>query len=428
MRHTLLLRRPDHVVQALVLLLTGLLFLTAGCTAAPTVSKTAADAVWPLSFDQVVPLSTPAWQLVGSRLQSIMSTVGTRFPHITENHIWQTSGTGDWTGGFFVGELWLMAAEAEKRNDPLAAVWRSQALTWTRRLEQRITDTGTHDLGFLFMPSWVEAYRQTGDERWRIGALQAAESLSKRYTPGGFIQSWGKIGEPPYAGTVIIDNMMNLALLYWAAEEGNRPEYAQMATSHALLTQQSHIRADYGTFHLVDFDRDTGVMLRGRTSQGLHDNSTWARGQAWGIAGFALVYRYTHNPEFLAVAERLADYFLAHLPPDHVAPWDLHAGAGAKKDTSANAITAFGLLAIANSLRQLGETTRADVRAAQARRLLEALHPYSIFANETLRTKGGLLTGGTYNYNADRAVEQSVVWGDYYYLKALLDLAAYEAK
>lgn len=381
---------------------------------------------FPVPFEEVVPLSDRAWELVCARLRQIEAEVGERFPHVTEELMWQTSRSGDWTGGFFPGLLWLAQEEASRRGDVSNAdVFRTEAIRWIERLAPRQSDTGTHDLGFLFVPTWVEAYRRTGEDRWRVGALQAARSLSQRFAPGGFIQSWGAIGQGPYAGTVIIDNMMNLELLYWAAVEDDNPRLAQMATSHAMLTQRHHVRADGGSFHLVDFECNTGVMLRGRTHQGFLGHSTWSRGQAWGIAGFALAYQYTGELSFLDTAQKMADFFMRRLPKDLVAPWDFDAPAPAAKDTSANAIAAYGLLCIAQSLRD-DEPLAATNRVDEARQLLQALHPYSLFAHPEVRYKGGLLTGGTYNFKQGLAVEQSVAWGDYYYLRALLSLAEWE--
>jgi unsaturated chondroitin disaccharide hydrolase len=381
---------------------------------------------FPLTFDEVVPLSDEAWELLCSRLRQIDAEAGEHFPHVTEKLVWQTSKSGDWTGGFFPGMLWLAEEEARRRGDVQnAGALRAMAIRWTERLAPRQFDTGTHDLGFLFVPTWVEAYRRTGEGKWRTGALNAARSLSQRFAPGGFIQSWGAIGQGPYAGTVIIDNMMNLELLYWAAVEGEDPRLAEVATSHAMVTQHHHVRADGGSFHLVDFNRSTGVMLRGRTHQGFLGHSTWSRGQAWGIAGFALAYCHTREPSFLETAQKMADFFVRRLPEDRVAPWDFDAPTPAAKDTSANAIAAYGLLCIAQSLQNEQPLAAAN-RAEQARQLLQALHRYSLFAHSEVRHKGGLLTGGTYNFKQGLAVEQSVAWGDYYYLRALLALAQWD--
>ncbi|MGI6081329.1 MAG: glycoside hydrolase family 88 protein [Limnochordia bacterium] len=379
-----------------------------------------------VSFDDVVPLSDQAWELLCARLFRIEEEVGDRFPHVTEKLVWRTSKSGEWTGGFYPGMLWLAEQEARRRGDTeKAEVLRQKALQWSERLAPRQFDTGTHDLGFLFVPTWVEAYSRTGDERWRNGALNAARSLSKRFAPGGFIQSWGPIGQGPNAGTVIIDNMMNLELLYWAAEELNDDRLAEMATSHALLTQRHHVRQDGGSYHLVDFVRNTGARLRGRTHQGFSANSTWSRGQAWGIAGFAITYQYTGNPGFLETAQEMGEFFMHRLPEDGAAPWDFDAPAPAAKDTSANAIAAYGFLCIARHLRQERPQDAAKW-VDRARYLLQAIHSYSLFAHPELGDKGGLLTGGTYNFKQGSAVEQSVAWGDYYYLRSLLGLAQWE--
>ncbi len=387
-----------------------------------------ADAGGQITFEDVIGGEKAAWDLIKESIAEVDEIAGGKFPHVTENSKWQLSDDGNWTGGFFPGILWLIAKEAYQRGDPDAENWRLKAEVWTERLAPRIDDNSTHDLGFLFVPSWVEACKQTGAEKWRLGALQAAWSLAERFAPGGFIQSWGPIGKGRYAGTVIIDNMMNLELLYWAAIEGNFPQLGQMANSHAFLTFSHHIRADGSTFHLVDFSRDTGEAVSFRTHQGLRANSTWSRGQAWAIAGFAMAYRYTQIPEFAEAVIAAGQYFMDHLPEDKVAPWDFAAGPQAAKDTSANAIAAVGFLDFAKVLAAMGEEELAREYAQKARELLSALHPYSIFTSEEHESQDGLLTGGTYAFPRGEAIEECLIWGDYYYLKGLLELMEWNRK
>ncbi len=335
------------------------------------------------------------------------------FPHVTQdNGRWKVSRDGGWTGGLYVGMLWLGYQRTGE------AKFRQEAENRTRRLEFRQYDTGTHDLGFLFVPTFVKANRMTNEPYYRQAALQAAGSLSKRYNPNGFIQAWGAIGDPEQGGRAIIDTMMNLPLLWWAAAESKEPRYADIAEKHALTAMKYLVRQDGSSYHVVDFDPSTGALINQGTKQGYAAGSTWARGQAWGIYGFTLAYEYTKRAEFLQTAKRMAKFYWENLPASKVPYWDFDAakveGPTTQRDSSAGAIAAAGFLDLA---RVTADPVEADGYWQKGLAILRGLTATCL---DRSGESEGVLLHGCYNRNSNSAVDNSVTWGDYYYQQALL--------
>ncbi|WP_280526949.1 glycoside hydrolase family 88 protein [Streptomyces ipomoeae] len=210
----------------------------------------------------------------------------TAFPVGTKFEKWVHSQNGDWVGGFWPGTQWM--AWLHTKDDS----FRSWALASAEKLAPRQYDTGTHDLGFLFYPSWVTAWRLTGDDAWRTGAVRAADSLIQRYNPRGrFIRAWGALTDQKNAGRVIIDTMMNLDLLAFASRQTGDAKYLDIAVEHAKTTQRVFPRPDGSTPHVFDFDPDSGAPIGPNTVQGYSPTSCWSRGQAWGLYGFTTMYR-----------------------------------------------------------------------------------------------------------------------------------------
>lgn len=335
------------------------------------------------------------------------------FPHATQaDGRWSVTRDGGWTGGLYVGMLWL----SYQRNGK--AKFKQEAESRTRRLEFRQYDTGTHDLGFLFVPTFVKANRLTGEPYYQQVALKAAGSLSQRYNPNGFIQAWGRIGDPEQGGRAIIDTMLNLPLLWWAAAESKEPRYAEMAEKHALTAMKYFVRQDGTSFHVVDFDPATGALLSQGTKQGYAANSTWARGQAWGIYGFTLAYEYTKRVEFLQTAKRMAGFYWDNLPASKVPYWDFNAakieGPTTQRDSSAGAIAAAGFLDLA---RVTADPVEADGYWQKGLAILRGL---TVTCLDRSGVSEGVLLHGCYNRNSNNAVDNSVTWGDYFYQQALL--------
>nr|WP_232837048.1 glycoside hydrolase family 88 protein [Lentzea terrae] len=332
----------------------------------------------------------------------------TSFPEITRAEKWTYVADGGWIGGFWPGTLWLahldsgdarFRALAEAANDRLAP----------RRLEPR-----DHDLGFLFYPSWVTAYRLTGDQKWRDGAVDAANTLIQRWNATGrFIRAWGRLGTPGNAGRVIIDTMMNLDLLAFATEQTGDRKFLDIAIAHARTTQTHFLRADGSTPHVFDFNPDTGAPIGPNTVQGYSQTSCWARGQAWGLYGFTTMYRRTGLREFRDTARKLADFALSAITPDHVPVWDYRSPLGANdiKDSSAGAIMACGLLDLAKATG----TARYRERALK---ILDGLVSTCLTTRSTRAE--AIMARGTRNRPAEDGVEVSLPYGDYYLFEAIL--------
>ena len=288
---------------------------------------------------------------------------------------------------------------------------------WTAGLASRQFDTSTHDIGFVIGNSFGHGYRLTGDPAYLDVVLTAANSLSSRYNSEvGAIRSWN-------GGNfqVIIDSLMNLELLFLAAKNGgttwtggSSQDLYNMAVSHATLALANHVRADGSTYHVVDYNPTTGAVLDKYTRQGKSDESTWARGQAWAVYGFTMVYRETGDPRFLEAARRTADYFLANLPDDFVPQADFQSTYTdlAHKDSSAAAIAASALV----ELSQLEtDPARGQRYRAGAANILDSLTSPTYLSSTS--ANAGLLLHGSRNYPGDN---RTYMFGDYYFLEALL--------
>ncbi|MFF8431210.1 glucuronyl hydrolase [Streptomyces sp. NPDC016566] len=379
---------------------------TAAAAALHAVPTTAARAAERTPAADVRTLRAAADYATG-KLRTVAPGV-TAFPVGTKAEKWVYSQNGDWVGGFWPGTLWM--AWLYSGDD----TFRTLALDSAKKLAPRQTDTTTHDLGFLFYPSWVTAWRLTGDDTWRTGAVRAADSLIRRYNPGGrFIRAWGALNDPNNAGRVIMDTMMNLDLLAFASEQTGDGKYLGIAAEHAKTAQRVFPRPDGSTPHVYDFDPATGVPIGPGTVQGYSPTSCWARGQAWGIYGFTTIHRRTGDRQFLTTARRLADYALGALTPDHVPVWDFRAPQQPYdvKDASAGAIMACGLLDLSAA------TGRPEYRVA-ALRLLTALAKTCLTRKSTRAE--AVVARCTRNRPAEDGIEISLPYADYYLLEGIL--------
>ncbi|MEU9476023.1 glucuronyl hydrolase [Streptomyces sp. NPDC048191] len=330
------------------------------------------------------------------------------FPVGTKFEKWVFSQNGDWVGGFWPGTLWMAYLHSGDET------FRTLALDSARKLAPRQHDTSTHDLGFLFYPSWVTAWRLTGDDTWRAGAVQAADSLIRRYNPRGrFIRAWGALDDPVNAGRAIMDTIMNLDLLDFASRQTGDEKYLRVAVEHARTAQRVFPRADGSTPHVFDFDPATGAPIGPNTVQGYSPASCWSRGQAWGIYGFTTMYRRTGDQQFLATARKLADFAVGALSPDHVPVWDYRAPQAPHdiKDASAGAVMACGLLDLATA------TGRPDYRQV-ALRILTALSETCLTA-KSARAEA-IVARCTRNRPAEDGIEISLPYADYYLLEGIL--------
>ncbi|MFG2791920.1 glycoside hydrolase family 88 protein [Streptomyces sp. NPDC048419] len=332
----------------------------------------------------------------------------TGFPVGTKFEKWTYSQNGDWVGGFWPGTLWMAYLRSKDE------AFRTWALASAQKLAPRQNDTSTHDLGFLFYPSWVTAWRLTGDEAWRTGAVRAADSLIQRYNPRGhFIRAWGALTDQTNAGRVIMDTIMNLDLLAFASRQTGDATYLDIAVEHARTAQQVFPRADGSTPHVYDFDPGSGAPIGPDTVQGYSPTSCWSRGQAWGVYGFTTMYRRTGNKEFLVTAGRLADFAVGALSPDHVPVWDYRAPQQPYdvKDASAGAVMACGLLDLAAAT---GRQAYRDV----ALRMLTALSTTCLTKNSA--RADAVVARCTRNRPAEDGIEVSLPYADYYLMEGIL--------
>jgi unsaturated chondroitin disaccharide hydrolase len=351
-----------------------------------------------------------------ARIRRHHRAFGDQFPVVGKGTRYELSENNHWLAGFWTGLLWL--AYAATGDEDLRVHAESLLTTFRERLEQRVHIT--HDLGFLFGLSARAQWQLTGDERARDLALQAARELVQRYRPAGrYIQAWGDVGDPEEGGRAIIDTMMNLPLLFWAARETADLAYHQAAQEHARTTLRHLLRPDGASYHTFFFEQASGRPIGPRTHQGYADDSLWARGQAWAIYGFAVAADWCQEESLLDAARRAARRFMAELPPDGVPTWDLRLPADAPhyRDSSAGAIAAGGLLRLA----RLAAGAERDEFHQSALALLDAL-----IANcfETRPEAQGLLRDGTYHAHKGWGVEAYFISGDYFFVEALLGLVS----
>jgi len=312
----------------------------------------------------------------------------------------------DWTSGFYPGLLWLLYGYSRDMQ------FERSARQWTAVLEEQKKNLGTHDLGFIIYSSFGNGYRLTGDPRYKDVIVEAARSLATRFNARvGAIRSWD-FGSWRYP--VIIDNMMNLELLFAAARLGGDSRYRDIAVAHADTTLRNHFRADGGSYHLVDFDPDTGVARSKETVQGAGDGSVWARGQAWAVYGFTMAYRETRDGRYLRRAESAAEFVLQRLPADHVPYWDYSVERTQRtpRDASAAAIAASALYELA----ELAPARRARYRLAADRIVASLGASYRATSAEHQY----LLLHGTGDFPRRFEVDVPLIYADYYYVEALL--------
>lgn len=335
-----------------------------------------------------------------------------RFPEYTEDGAWTFRNKVNWLSGFIGGELWYLYEITDDVALKDKAVAQADALLPYAGIDY------THDMGFIFLPTVVQAYRHTGEEKYRTAGLQAAEMLVRRFnTQGKFLRAWGKLGSDDRAGWMIIDTMMNLDLLFWATETTGDRDYYNIAYWHAITTMNESVRENGSSYHVVEFDPVTGVVVKKKTHQGYGDESTWARGQAWGIYGFANAYRRTGDRRFLAVARQMAEYLIGQLPEDLVPYWDLDlSGEGILRDASAGAIAASGLMLLADV-----ETTKKNCEkyASFGEKITRSLLQNYLFTESTRPREEGILLHTIYHYHKQWGVDESFPTGDYFLIEAL---------
>jgi len=330
-----------------------------------------------------------------------------RYAYYTVGDGWKYTGPAGWAAGFVPGGLWscYQATGREWWRD--AATGRQAAIGASRVTADSLNS------GALFFPTYVRAYRLTGKERFRRKAVQAATSMAQRFDP----DVGAMLSRPAGDFNVIIDSLMKSQLLWWAARNGGSPELAAIARRHARTTARDFLRPDGSTYHIVRYDAETGAVLERGQSSGYDAESTWARGQAWAILGFAAAYRQAPEPEFLFAARAVSDWYLGHLPADLVPYWDFGDPAipEAPRDSSAAAIAASGLLDLA--LLDPDPERRERYEAA-ARETLSALLSADY---ASLGANPAVLLQGTYLWRTG-ITDRGLAFGDAFFLEAMLRL------
>ncbi|MBN9298184.1 MAG: glycoside hydrolase family 88 protein [Filimonas sp.] len=332
-------------------------------------------------------------------------------PRTLENGKLKLVASKDWTSGFFPGVLWYIY-EFNKKGQ-----WLADAQRFTALIEKEKTNGTTHDMGFKVYCSFGNGYRLTKDTGYKSVLIQSAQTLATRFSPVvGCIRSWDHHADQ-WKFPVIIDNMMNLELLFEASKLSGDSSYYKIAVSHANTTMKNHFRADYSCYHVVDYDPETGKVVHKQTHQGFSDESAWARGQAWALYGYTMCYRETGDPAYLAHAEKVAAYILnnPNMPKDLVPYWDFNAPniPNEPRDASAAAVIASGLY-------ELSQYSKGSAKYYKetADKIINSLT--KSYRADKGTYQGFILTQSTGSKPANSEVDVPLNYADYYYLEALL--------
>lgn len=317
----------------------------------------------------------------------------------------------DWTSGFFPGSLWYLYEHTK------LDFWKKQAEKYTHVLESQQFNTSNHDIGFMMYCSYGNGYRLTQSESYRDILIQSARSLSKRFNPTvGCIRSWD-FGKDKWDFPVIIDNMMNLELLFWATSQTKDSSFYKIAVRHADVTMENHFRADGSSYHVVDYDTISGKARGRMTFQGYNDASAWARGQAWALYGYTVMYRETGDKKYLDLTQKIADFIFKHknMPADLVPFWDFNAPKipNVPKDASAASVIASSLFELA-ALDSKNTARYNDL----AQRIMKSLN--NDYRSKIGENRGFLLKQSTGFLPWGAEINVPLNYADYYYVEALM--------
>ena len=363
--------------------------------------------IGPMNHATLIEKCCRAFELAGKQLRHLVEAHPDYFPMYTVNGRWKHGGEAwtNWCEGFLGGQLWLMYQHTE---DPW---WREKAEHYSRLIEHRKTDRNVHDLGFLFWSTWKRWYDLTGNPAIRDVVIEAGRTLALRFQEKGrYLCSF--VAED----SLFIDVMMNVGLIFYAAQQTHDEGLWRIANQHCLTTRRTLVRGDGSTAHEGIFDTETGEFLRQSTHQGWRNDSSWARGQAWALYGFGTAYTFTQDVRFLNTAEACADYYIERTPAHGVPPndWD-EPDPALPYESSAAAIAASGLWDLA---RLTADPARAYLYREYALRILNTLTSPEFLAVEAPGWEG-ILKHGIYHQGKRLGVDESVMWGDYFFLEAV---------
>lgn len=359
---------------------------------------------------------TAAMDRVADQVRCNMEYLGTRFPSsATRNQTYEVIDNIEWTDGFWTGLLWLCYEYTG--DDAFKNLALKNVDSFLNRVEKRI-ELDHHDLGFLYSLSCVAGYKLTGSAEGQKAGLLAADKLMERFQEkGGFIQAWGELGARDNY-RLIIDCLLNIPLLHWAFLETGKPVYRNAAMRHYEAACNNVIRDDASAYHTFYFDPETGEPLKGVTRQGYSDDSAWARGQAWGIYGIPLNYRYVKDDSAFNLFKGMTNYFLNRLPEDEVCYWDLifTDGSNQSRDSSAAAIGVCGIHEMLKYLPEV-ESDKNTYRHAMHCILRSLMERYTA---PEIKPGNPVLLHGVYSWHSGKGVDEGNIWGDYYYMEALM--------
>ncbi|HEY1859792.1 MAG TPA: glycoside hydrolase family 88 protein, partial [Gemmataceae bacterium] len=362
--------------------------------------------------ENLIPILRAALDFAAAQTDRILRTHPGYYTMYTVRGRWNREGERwtHWCEGFFPGILWLLHRHTGDDH------WRQHAEEYSRKLEPRKHDRAVHDLGFLFFSTYLRWYHLTGDPALRDVLSEAGRTLALRRQKGGYLASF--VG--PHS--LFIDVMMNVGLVFWAANETDDEALRQIALEHCRTTERYLVRPDGGAAHEGIFDVATGQFIRESTHQGWAANSTWSRGLAWAIYGFTAAHRLSGQTEFLATARRCADFFLQRAPAGLVPLWDFDLPEDAPRlwDSSAAATAASGLWDLSEQVAE--EPDQARYRGA-ALTILETLCSDQFLARDQPEWEG-ILRHGVYHYHKNLGVDESVAWGEHFFVEALVKAVA----
>jgi|SRR5579884_987708 len=334
------------------------------------------------------------------------------YPMYTVNGQWKHDRPAwtHWCDGFLPGMMWIFERRGVEGNgDP--KFWLEQAIRYTQPLESRKQDRDTHDLGFIFFSTYYRWYRISRDPALKDVLIEAGRTMALRFQEKGqYLRSF--VAE----NSLFIDIMMNVGIVFYAARETGDRRLRDIALRHSLTTRRVLVRGDGSTAHEGIFDLDTGEFLRQTTQQGWRGDSCWSRGLTWSLYGFSVVYEYSRDPRFLETAAACADYYITHANADGVPPWDFMAPKESRHllDTSAAAIAASGLLRLC---RVMPDPMKGHLYWSAAIRILRTLCEKHLAAKD--KKWEGILKGGVYHIHKELGVDESVMWGEYFFVEAL---------
>lgn len=357
-----------------------------------------------------------AIDLVIKQIDANMEYFKEKFPSsATKNNQYGIIENIEWTDGFWTGLLWL--AYEYTGDEKYRELADKNVASFKNRVEKDI-ELDHHDLGFLYSLATVSGYKLTGSNDAREASIKAANKLISRYQEKGeFIQAWGELGSKDHY-RFIIDCLLNIPLLYWASDETGDAKYRNIANKHFVTSCNNVIRDDASAFHTFYMDNENGKPLRGVTRQGYSDDSAWARGQAWGVYGIPLNYRYTRNESCFNLYEGMTNYFLNRLPKDNVCYWDLifNDGDDHSKDSSAAAIAVCGMHEMNKYLPEVDENK--EVYKYAMHNILRSL--IENYMNPEIEPGKPVLLHGVYSWHSGKGVDEGNIWGDYFFLEALI--------